>query len=91
METLPTAARPYQKIGVFTHDNIPDGLRKQHTTKAGTWGLIKVNEGRLRLRIFGDQPEELMLSPEQPGIIPPQVPHEVEAVGEVAFYIEFWK
>ena len=53
------------------------------------WGLIRVVQGTLRYRILGPEPEEHVLSPDCPGIVEPEVPHEVEPLGEVRFYVEF--
>jgi tellurite resistance-related uncharacterized protein len=48
-----------------------------------------VVQGTLRYRILGPEPEEHVLSPDCPGIVEPEVPHEVEPLGEVRFYVEF--
>ena len=42
---LPLAAKPYKRTPSFTEANIPAGLLGDHSTKAGTWGLIRVEEG----------------------------------------------
>jgi hypothetical protein len=48
-----------------------------------------VLSGSLRYRILGPDPEEHILSPERVGVVEPEVPHEVEPLGEVRFYVEF--
>ena len=35
--------------------------------------------------------EEHVLTPERPGVVEPEVPHEVEPSGEVRFFVEFLK
>jgi tellurite methyltransferase len=72
----------------FTHDTVPSALLSAHETKAGTWALIHVLEGKLRYCIEAP-PLEAILEPGQPGVIPPQVAHHVEPIGPVRFYVEF--
>lgn len=91
MKQLPTGARAYQRTPEFTQATIPQGLLRNHTTKAGAWGHIVVIAGQLKLRIFGAEPEEVVLTPARPGLVEPQVPHEVEPLGDVRFYVEFWR
>jgi hypothetical protein len=48
-----------------------------------------VLEGSLRYRILEPALEEHVLTPGRPGIVEPGVPHEVEPLGNVRFYVEF--
>lgn len=90
MKTLPSGLTHYKSTPEFTHDSMPAGLRRSHTTAAGVWGRITVLEGTLRYRITGAAtPEEHLLTPGHPGIVEPQVEHEVEPVGAVRFLVEF--
>lgn len=91
MKPLPENVQPYQETQRFTEYTMPAGLRKRHMIKPGTWGLIKVNKGQLRLRLLGVPEEAVTLTPERAGVIPPEVPHEVEPLGEVEFYVQFLK
>jgi tellurite resistance-related uncharacterized protein len=89
---LPVAARPYRRTDVFTEQSVPAGLLKAHTTKAGTWGLIHVLEGRLAYRIVDARrpSSETILTPEvSAGVVEPTILHEVEPLGTVRFYVEF--
>jgi tellurite resistance-related uncharacterized protein len=89
---LPVAARPYRRTDVFTEQSVPAGLLKAHTTKAGTWGLIHVLEGRLAYRIVDARrpSSETILTPHvSPGLVEPTILHEVEPLGAVRFYVEF--
>lgn len=72
----------------FTQDTVPPALLSAHETKGGAWALIHVLEGKLRYCIEAP-PFESILEPGRPGIIQPQVPHHVEPVGPVRFYLEF--
>lgn len=90
--SLPDAARPYRKTDIFTEQTVPAGLLKDHTTKAGTWGLIHVLEGRLAYRITDPRrpAADLILTPQtDPGVVEPTILHLVEPLGPVRFYVEF--
>lgn len=89
MKDLPPDVLPYQRTREFTESTIPSGLRSRHTTKAGVWGRIRVLEGTLRYRILEPTAEEHVLSPDLCGIVEPEVPHEVEPLGRVRFFVEF--
>ena len=47
---LPDGLVAYRRTPVFDQDTIPAGLRREHRTASGVWGLITVLEGRLRFR-----------------------------------------
>ena len=91
MNALPEGVAPYARTATFSTRSIPEKLRKSHQTKAGTWAKIVVLEGRLRYRILEPGLREFELSPDHPGVVQPEVPHEVEAMGDVRFYVEFYR
>lgn len=89
---LPQAARPYRRTDEFTEATVPAGLLKAHTTKAGSWALIHVLEGRLAYRILDSRrpATETILTPEgAAGVVEPTVVHQVQPLGPVRFYVEF--
>ncbi len=90
MKDLPANVTRYNKTPVFTRATVKKGLLRRHLTMAGTWGKIIILEGRLRYRILEPEMEEIELSPERYGVIEPGVPHEVEPISHVRFYIEFF-
>jgi tellurite resistance-related uncharacterized protein len=87
---LPPGLTAYRQTPVFDEKTIPAGLLREHRTRAGTWGVITVVEGRLRFRSL-DPPSEAMLSPGRPGIVAPEQPHEVAPDGSVKFFLEFYR
>jgi tellurite resistance-related uncharacterized protein len=89
MESLPRDAVVYSRTPEFAGATVPAALRQSHTTKPGVWGRIRVVDGSLRYRILEPTLEEHVLTPDAPGIIEPEVPHEVEPIGEVRFFVEF--
>jgi tellurite resistance-related uncharacterized protein len=88
-DDLPAGVRAYRRTAVFDQDNLPAALRHEHSTKAGVWALIHVIEGRLRYRIL-DPLSETELEPGKPGVVSPRQLHEVEPLGPVRFFVEFY-
>ena len=80
--------KPYRTTAIFDQATLPAGLRREHRTKAGAWGIIRVLEGELRLH-FEDGRNEV-LSPVRPGLIKPQETHWVEPVREMRMQVEFY-
>ena len=76
----------------FEHDSIPKGLLMDHTTKEGTWGIIRVNRGTLEYTIQEPIPRSIELTSDVLGIIEPQVKHHVRALSDdVQFVVEFYR
>ena len=86
---LPPGCEAYRSTPVFTEATVPPGLLRSHRTAPGTWGLIRVLEGRLLYRVL-DPPSERVLDPTgAPGLVQPGVPHEVSPLGPVRFQVDF--
>jgi tellurite resistance-related uncharacterized protein len=54
MPILPNDVVKYSQVpkeGSFTKSTIPKGLLNRHTTKIGTWGVIKILKGSLEYKI----------------------------------------
>jgi len=80
---------PYKSTPVFDENTLPAALRKEHRTKAGVWGVIRVLEGRLRYRVL-DPVSETILNPDHPGLVLPDQPHFVEPLGAMRMQVEFY-
>ena len=91
MKLLPSDVTSYKSTPEFTNETVPKGLLRAHQTKQGTWGKIVILSGRLRYRILEPELEEIELSPDRFGVVEPTVLHEVEPMGEVCFYVEFYR
>jgi tellurite resistance-related uncharacterized protein len=94
MINLPGDVRAYKRTETFTETTVPKALLNAHATKAGAWGLIHVLDGELIYRITDPRRPcaDQFLSPEAPaGVIEPTVLHEVELLGPVRFYVEFYR
>lgn len=87
---LPDHFVAYKRTSDFTEESVPAGLRKDHSTKAGVWGKIRVMEGKLRYRVpvLG---VDMELSEGNIGIVVPEVLHNVEPLGAVRFHVEFYR
>ena len=76
----------------FTAETLPAALRGDHSTKPGTWGLIRILAGSLRYDITDDRRarHSIVLTPgTPPGIVEPTILHLVAPIGPVRFHVEF--
>jgi tellurite resistance-related uncharacterized protein len=90
MKSLPEDVAVYSRTPEYSQENVPDSfLGRSHSTKAGVWARIRVIEGSVRYRILEPQLEEVVLTPDHPGVVEPKIVHEVEPIGDARFYIEF--
>jgi tellurite resistance-related uncharacterized protein len=83
------AVMPYKRTPVFDENTLPTGLRREHRTKLGVWGVIRVLEGRLRYRVL-DPAAEMVLTPGRPGLALPDQPHLVEPLGPMRMQVQFY-
>lgn len=91
---LPDDAVLYRQTAIFTEATIPAGLLSDHRTKEGTWGMIRVLEGKLAYRIKDSRRPytEFVLTPKTiPATIEPTITHEIEPCGPVRFLVEFYR
>lgn len=89
---LPRGLESYKRTATFTEDTVPAALLNDHSTKDGTWGLIRVEEGRLRYHVTDPRRPALVreLTPENvPEVVEPTILHRVEPMGPVRFHVEF--
>jgi tellurite resistance-related uncharacterized protein len=84
-----TARRAYKSTPIFDETNLPEAIRCEHRTKAGTWGLLRVIEGHVRL-VFVEPHREIVVSPGRPAEIPPQDTHFVIVDGPMQMQIDFF-
>lgn len=90
MKTLPDGLEAYRRTPEFTEDSVPGGLLKDHRTKDGVWGVIRVLSGSLGY-VIPSAGERHELVPGRDGIVEPTVPHRVAVTGPVRFFVEFWR
>jgi tellurite resistance-related uncharacterized protein len=86
----PEGLQEYKRTPVFTETTIPAGLLRDHTTKAGVWGLIEVESGILLYTVQHPREHTHTLSAGVPGVVVPQMKHHVQAAtGPVRFHVAF--
>lgn len=86
---MTAAPVPYKSTPVFDEATLPAGLRREHRTKAGVWGIIRVLQGRVRYQVL-DPVYETILDPDKPGLILPGQPHLVEPLGPMLMRVDFY-
>jgi len=86
---LPAGLRVVRTTDVWDERTAPAGLRRAHHVAPGVWGLLRVEEGRLRFHAGTEPPLDVLVGPEAPQPIPPDVEHHVELADGVRFSIQF--
>ena len=84
-----STTRPYRSTAVFDETTLPAALRREHRTKAGVWGLVRVIEGRLKLSYL-DSGNETVITPERPALVLPEQPHLVTPLGPMKMQVDFY-
>jgi tellurite resistance-related uncharacterized protein len=84
------AVQPYKVSAIWTEETLPQAIRREHRTKEGVWGLLRVLEGEARLHFDGEA-EPILVTPQKPALIPPQKTHHVECRGAVRMRVEFYR
>ena len=80
---------PYKSTPIFDEKTLPKGLRKEHMTKAGVWGVVRVIEGKLRLE-FGDDQSGRLVTSDHPALLLPEQPHWVMPLGPMRMQVDFY-
>jgi tellurite resistance-related uncharacterized protein len=100
MAILPSNVVKYSTVPTkdkfFTIDTIPAGLLKEHSTKEGTWGVIRVHRGKLEYTILEPDQSVHVLDAESVdnniGIIEPTMLHQTKGLtDDLKFVVEFWR
>jgi len=89
MRDMAQSVAPYRSTPIFDERTLPAALRREHRTKPGVWGVVRVFEGELKLS-YVDPPKVLIVSPSSPGLLLPDQPHFVEPVGTMRMQVEFY-
>ena len=88
--SLPDSLVLVRRTPEFNQDSFPDGLKKDHETKKGTWGRINVVSGTLSFHCQAPVNHTMLLTSGMKAPIPPELLHYVEPQGAVSFFIEFF-
>lgn len=88
---LPVGLIPYGRSPDFTPETLPAKLQTAHSTKAGTWGLLHVLEGKVLYRLEPPHSDEQLAAAGEAVVIEPGVLHRVAFVEPGRFYVEFYR
>jgi tellurite resistance-related uncharacterized protein len=80
---------PYRSTPIFDEATLPAALRREHRTKAGVWGVIRVIEGRVKLS-YVEPPSDMILTAGSSGLLLPEQPHFVEPLGAMKMRVDFY-
>ena len=82
---------PYRTTAVFDETSLPAAIAREHRTKAGVWGIVRVLAGAVTYRVL-EPPSVHQLSPDSPGRVLPDQPHrlEIESGQKFRLQIEFY-
>jgi tellurite resistance-related uncharacterized protein len=88
MPNWPSGLAAYRRTAEFTEQTCPRALQQAHSTKAGVWAMLHVEEGAIRFRDLVNGTEWILDKGVHPVIFPQRL-HEVELIGPVRFFVEF--
>jgi tellurite resistance-related uncharacterized protein len=88
---LPEGFAPYRSTRVFDPSTLPAALRSRHETGSGVWALIHVTRGSVEYRVHEPFHTREQLVPGRPGVVLPEVPHELRPEGAFELHVEFWR
>jgi hypothetical protein len=86
---LPDGLRVVRTAGPFDATTVPPGLRRTHEVADGTWGVLRIVDGALAIRIATVPPIDRRLGPGDAQPIPPRVPHDLVIDEPVVFAVDF--
>ena len=80
---------PYRSTPIFDEVTLPAALRREHRTKPGVWGVVRVMEGQLKLS-FIDPAEDRIVTAASPGLLLPDQPHFATPIGPMRMRVDFY-
>lgn len=90
-KNLPQGFEAYSRSPEFTHETLPVKLQAAHTTKAGTWALLHVLEGKMLYQLEAPNNESLLIAAGEQAVIEEAVSHSVKFIEPGRVYIEFYR
>jgi tellurite methyltransferase len=86
---LPEGLHVVRTTATWDATSMPAALRRDHRVAAGTWGLLEVEAGEVRFRAETTPPMEVIVTPDRPQPIPPELDHHVEPAEGTRFHVTF--
>ena len=91
-QSIPDAFTAYKTTKLFTHETVPKGFTKEHSTSKGVWALLHVRTGYLKFKLDEDGQETVYkITPDAPRVIVEEQPHHIIIDGPVSFQLEFFR
>jgi tellurite resistance-related uncharacterized protein len=90
-KTLPAGLVAYGRSMEFTPETLPAQFKAAHSTKAGTWGLLRVLAGKVLYSLEPPQSGEQLAAAGDSIVIESGVLHHVAFVEPGRFYVEFYR
>ncbi len=76
----------YKELAVWTAQRIPEGFKKPHNTKAGSWAKLTIFKGELKFAMLDEsghvQSEHYFSAEQQPPLIEPQAWHKIVSTSD---------
>jgi tellurite methyltransferase len=86
---IPAELEVVRTTATWDEHSMPNGLRRAHRVASGTWGRLRVEQGRLRFVAQTNPVTDVVVEVGGSQGIPPDVEHFVEPDGPVRFAVEF--
>lgn len=88
---LPAGFEAYSRSLEFTPETLPARLQSAHMTKAGTWGLLHVLEGKMLYQLESPNTDSQIVSAGEYAVIEAEVLHSVKFVEAGRVFVEFFR
>lgn len=88
---LPAGFEAYGRSPDFTPETLPARLQAAHSTKAGTWALLHVLEGKILYELEPPYAGEQLAAAGEKVVIEAQVPHHVTFLEPGRIFVEFYR
>ena len=88
---FPAGLTEYKRTPVFTETTVAAGLLHEHSTKAGVWGMILVEEGMLEYTVHYPEDRIQQLHGGDTAVVVPQMKHRVRPLDVVRFCVAFYR
>jgi tellurite resistance-related uncharacterized protein len=88
---LPLGFEAYGRSPDFTPETLPARLQAAHTTKAGTWALLHVLEGKILYQLETPDGGVQLAAAGDHVVIEAEVPHRVGFIEPGRIFVEFYR
>ena len=86
---LPDGLRVVRRTPTWDERSTPPGLRGAHRLAAGTWAVLEVEAGTVRLIAETTPTLDVTVTVGHPQPIPPELDHHIEAGPDARFHVLF--